>query len=269
MRWLCLFKAPCPQEEGWAPPILPPGLLPSPAGGLRAPQIPSGGAGALFLAPCRAPSPPPRSCWVVRRWSMLVLILFPGVTWKGTEARQGGGSGEGLGTGAGGRDKDAARECRAAAAAPAQRLPPRGTLPSSGSTPCTARCRRGARRGGRRTGTSSPHPTSPFSCTLAAPQRCTWAGGGGVCSAALRLSSAWGRERELFVPVIACRAPGLANPRCAGAASTHRSGHKPQRCRMPPAQSSGGCHCREERTSSPVARRRCPPARAAPMARAP
>lgn len=66
----------------------------------------------------------------------------------------------------------------------------------------------------------------------------------------------------------ACRAPGLTNPRCAGAASTHRSGHEPQRCRMPPAQGSGGCHC-QERTSSPVARRRCPPARVAPMARAP
>lgn len=133
----------------------------------------------------------------------------------------GGGNWDGLGTEAGGRD--AAGESRAAAeliSAPlpsSSRHPP---LPSRAAAPRTPLPCRIGEEGGRGSG-SPPNPAFlALRLPPAAPQLCTWAGGGGVCSAALRLSSARGRERELFVPVarrLAVAHRGLAKPGCTGA----------------------------------------------------
>jgi len=97
-------------------------------------------------------------------------------------------------------------------------------------------------------------PPCPAPLALRLPPAAPWAGGGCGCSAALRLSSARGRERELFVPV-ACRTPGLANPGCTGARGssvTTATGN---------ADATGsGDWDSWERTARPFARRRHPPA---------
>lgn len=248
MRLLCLFKVPCPggglgtpNPAPWAPPFTCQGAegAPNPVWGCRSPA-----SGTL-----QGPVSPPRSCWVVRRWSMLVLILFPGVTWKGMEAQQEGGGagrvwgqeqGEGIRMQPGNAGQQQQR--RLSAFLPAAPSPPQAAPPA----PLGAGEGRGA---GGETGTSSPHPTSPFSCTLASPRRCTWAGGGGVCSAALRLSSAWGRERELFVPVIACRLPAALQ-----GSPTRAAPGLPAPTAAATSPSAAGCHQRRARGAATARR---------------
>lgn len=138
-------------------------------------------------------------------------------------------------------------------------LPRRDTPPSWAAAP---RARLPCRVWG---GPAAPR-LAPLALCLppAAPRHCTWAGGGGVCSAALRLSSARGRERELFVPV-ACRlaaahrgSPAPAAPELPAPARAPPP--LPPGTPMPPAQGSGDWDT-WERTARAFARRQHPPAR--------
>lgn len=160
-----------------------------------------------------------------------------------------------MGTKAGGRD--AASESRAAAELISARLPPSPRHPPA-SRPAAPPYLHGCLAG---VGGPAAPPSFPSRPSPAAPRHRTWAGGGGVCGAALRLSSARGRERELFVPVVAWLPhTGARQPRL------HRSPRgapppPPPATPMPPAQGSGDWDI-WKRTARPFSCHRHPPARA-------
>lgn len=139
-------------------------------------------------------------------------------------------------------------------------LPHRDNPSFPGSSPCAPLpCRGGG-------APAAPRP-APLALRLppAAAWLCTWAEGGGVCSAALRLSSARGREQELFVPV-ACRlaAAHRGSPNPAAPELLEPTGAPPPLppgTPMPPVRGSGDWDT-WERTARPFAHRRHPPAHA-------
>lgn len=203
------FQSAVPRRRvGWVPPVLLPGLptlhllgcegLPGILGVLKPPcWMSAGSRPPLQLLGC---------------WSMLVPILLPRIfPWHGLgrEWQRGGGTGTVWG-------QQQGEGMQAVNPGQRQSSSPRGCLPRR-DTPSRAAPVGGV--GGPAPPSFPSHPSPP----PAAPRLRTWAGGGGVCRAALRLSSARGRQREPFVPVTCRLAAAHRDSPTPGCTGAHRS----------------------------------------------